>query len=151
MRLLSSISLLVCLVGISSCSTIPQSQSTENNIRAVLDTQVDAWNAGDIETFMSGYVKSEQLRFAGASGVRRGYTATLNRYRKAYPSKSAMGQLRFSDLEIKSLSRRYAEVFGRYHLRRGGRYKNASGMFTLLFEKKPEGWLIVHDHSSALE
>ena len=42
---------------------------------------------------MEGYVASEQLRFAGASGVNRGFEATMARYRKAYPGKSGMGEL----------------------------------------------------------
>ncbi len=108
------------------------------------------WNRGDIEGFMKGYVPTEELRFAGASGVNRGYAATLARYRKAYPGKAGMGQLRFSDLEIVPLSGVYAEVFGRYHLKRGGAYEDATGLFTLLMERRLEGWRILHDHSSAL-
>ena len=63
-----------------------------------------------------------------------------------------MGQLRFSDLEIVRLSRRHAEVFGRYHLTRNRKHGgNATGLFTLLMERQGGEWLIVHDHSSALE
>ena len=130
------------------CQTLSTSRH-EAAIRTLLATQADDWNRGDIEAFMEGYVNSESLRFAGVSGVNRGYEATLARYRKAYPGKAGMGQLRFSDLEIVFLSHKHAEVFGRYHLKRSGSYKNATGLFTLLMEKSSEGWKILHDHSSA--
>ena len=129
----------------------PQQGSAESTIRAWLASQTADGNRGDIEAFMEGYVNSEDLRFAGATRVNRGYAATLARYRKAYPRKAGMGQLRFSDLEIVFLSRKHAEVFGRYHLKRRGSYKDATGLFTLLLEKSPNGWKILHDHSSALK
>ncbi len=148
MKALTRLGLLMSGLFLVSCSTLRP--SSQDAMRAVLDTQVAAWNRGDVEAFMIGYVTNEELRFAGASGVNRGYQATLERYRKAYPNPSAMGQLTFSNLEFMPLSGRYAEVFGRYHLKRGGSYKDATGLFTLLFERTPVGWRIRHDHSSAL-
>jgi uncharacterized protein (TIGR02246 family) len=124
---------------------------TEQAIRQVLNRQVEAWNRGDIEAFMEAYVRTEQLRFTGASGVKRGWDQTLTRYRDTYPDRAAMGTVSFEDLEITLLSSRYAEVFGRYCLRRGGTYADASGFFTLLLEKTRQGWRVVHDHSSALQ
>lgn len=150
MKVSQWLGVLACLV-LSGCATWgPDGELHSQAIQDVLDRQVAAWNRADIEAFMTGYVTTEALRFAGASGVQRGYQATLQRYRKAYPNKSAMGQLTFSNLEIKPLSRRYAEVFGSYHLKRGGSYKDATGLFTLLFERTAEGWRIRHDHSSAI-
>ena len=153
MVLLRWIPLIAAVVVLTNCATLSNRQrvaATEAAIRALLKTQVADWNRGDIEAFMKGYVHSEALRFAGASGVNRGFDATLARYRKAYPGKEGMGHLRFSDLEIMPLSRTHAEVFGRYHLKRGGAYEDATGLFTLLMKRMPDGWRIVHDHSSAL-
>ena len=144
---------LTCIVLFSgllvSCQSLSPSRQ-ETSIRTLLATQANDWNRGDIEAFMAGYVRSAALRFAGASGVNRGYEATLARYRKAYPGKAGMGHLRFSDLEIVILSRKHAEVFGRYHLKREGAYQDATGIFTLLLKKSSDGWRILHDHSSAL-
>lgn len=139
-------------VSCASLSSVAEDSGAEREIRELLSRQVGDWNRGDIESFMTGYVPTERLRFAGASGVQRGYAATLERYRKAYPGKEGMGQLRFSDLEIVRLSRRHAEVFGRYHLTRNRQHGgNATGLFTLLMERQGGEWVIVHDHSSALE
>jgi ketosteroid isomerase-like protein len=71
----------------------------------------------------------------------------LERYKKTYPDKAAMGHLRFSDIDITVVSSDAALVFGRWHLDRAKDELN--GLFTLFFRQTPEGWRIVHDHTSA--
>ena len=61
-----------------------------------------------------------------------------------------IGRAEFVDLTVKSLSSRWAEVHGRYHLYRKGEYGNATGLFTILMENTPRGWKILHDHTSAV-
>jgi ketosteroid isomerase-like protein len=60
-----------------------------------------------------------------------------------------MGQLTFSDLEVRPLDARFAVVTGHFHLARtasgGG---DAQGIFSLIFEKTAEGWKIIVDHTS---
>ncbi len=121
----------------------------ERAVREVLRRQVDAWNRGDVETFMDGYARTDALRFASGGTVRRGWQTTLERYLRAYPDRSAMGTLAFDSLEVRVLSPRWTTVFGRWHLKRGGAYEDIGGLFTLLFEKRPEGWRIVADHTSS--
>jgi ketosteroid isomerase-like protein len=58
-----------------------------------------------------------------------------------------MGQLTFSDLEITPLSSDTAVVLGRWKLKRAQDWPH--GRFTLIFRRLPEGWRIVHDHTSA--
>jgi uncharacterized protein (TIGR02246 family) len=117
-------------------------------IRQVLDDQVAAWNRGDVDAFMRGYKDSPDTTFIGKS-IEHGYMPILERYKKAYSSKDAMGTLDFSDLSIRALSADYAVVTGRFHLARnaagGG---DVSGIFSLVWEKTAEGWKIVLDHSS---
>ena len=123
-------------------------ESPEQEIRAVLDKQVAAWNRGDIPAFMEGYDKSEATTFVGA-GITKGHSQVLASYLKRYPTREKMGALRFSDLEIHLLGPEFASVIGRYHLDRspdaGG---DAAGIFTLVFHKTPEGWKIILDHTS---
>jgi beta-aspartyl-peptidase (threonine type) len=58
-----------------------------------------------------------------------------------------MGKLTFSDLEIHVLAPDAAWVGGRWQLdMQDG--KKPGGLFTLIFRKLPEGWKIVHDHTS---
>lgn len=118
-------------------------------ISNLLDMQVDAWNAGNIEAFMEGYWKSDSLRFASGGNVRRGWDVTLERYLNTYPDRAAMGQLEFVDLEMRRLSPQWATVFGRFKLKREAPLEDLTGLFTLMFEKRTNGWIIVSDHTSA--
>ena len=98
----------------------PEPQSAAA-IRQVLDDQVAAWNRGDIETFMHAYKDSPDTTFIGKS-IEHGYVPILERYKKAYASKDAMGTLDFSDLAVRELGANYAVVTGKFHLAR-----NAAG------------------------
>jgi beta-aspartyl-peptidase (threonine type) len=124
--------------------------SDESQIRQLLMQQAAAWNRGDIAGFMEGYRKSPETTFAGSGGIQRGWQALLERYRREYPSRERMGTLTFSDLEIRTLSKDAAFVVGRWHLERPSDSRGpAGGVFTLVLRRFPQGWRIVHDHTSA--
>ena len=132
--------------------TVPAGVPLETDrltIQRVLDDQVEAWNAGDIEQFMEGYWRSDSLRFASGGNERRGWNTTLERYLDTYPNRAAMGQLTFEDLDIRRLAPTWARVFGRYRLKRDEDLGDLTGLFTLIFEKREGIWVIVHDHTSA--
>ena len=118
-------------------------------IKQVLSDQQDEWNRGDIDTFMHGYKNSPNTTFIGKT-IAHGYQPILDRYKKAFATRDAMGTLDFSELTVKMLGKNYAVVTGKYHLTRtaagGG---DASGVFSLIFERDPDGWHIILDHSSA--
>ena len=118
-------------------------------MQTLLDTQVAAWNAGDINGFMEGYWKSDSLRFASGGNVRRGWDETLARYLATYPDRAAMGTLAFEDLEMQKLSAQWATAFGRFRLKRTPPLEDLTGLFTLMFEKRNGNWIIVSDHTSA--
>lgn len=117
-------------------------------VRKVLDDQVVAWNKGDLEAFMAGYWKSDKLSFFSGNAKTAGWQATLDRYRKRYQAGGkAMGKLSFEDLSIELLGDDHALVRGRFRLQLG---KEApTGIFTLVLRKLPEGWRIIHDHTSS--
>jgi ketosteroid isomerase-like protein len=115
-------------------------------ISAVLSAQRDAWNRGDVRAFMDGYWNSPDVTFSGSSGVTRGWQAVLSRYQQRYATKEAMGQLDFSELEIRTLSPSSAMVLGRWHLTLAS--GDVAGVFTLVFQHFPSGWKIIHDHTS---
>lgn len=120
----------------------------EKQIRALLETQIAAWNRGDLDTFMQTYWKSPKTVFAGSSGVFRGWEAVLGRYKKTYPDRAAMGRTTFSSLEITLLAPDAAVVLGHWHLERAN--GRLGGVFTLVLRKFPEGWRIILDHTSAM-
>ena len=142
---ISALTLVALLAG-HATSPEPTEQPAEA-IRAILSSQQAAWNRGDIPAFLKGYWNSTELSFAGSEGIVRGYEGLLQRYRKGYPDRSAMGELDFSGLEIRALGPDAALVLGHWHLRRTG--GDVGGVFTLVFRRLPEGWRIIHDHTSA--
>ena len=116
-------------------------------IRAVLRAQQDAWNRGDIDSFMNGYARAETTVFVSGDEVTRGWQTVRDRYLKKYSDRAKMGMLTFSDLEIEQLGPDSAVALGRWELKRA--IDNPHGRFTLIFCKTPDGWRIVHDHTSA--
>lgn len=123
-----------------------EATTDQAQVRAVLDAQVKAWNRGSVTTFMQGYWNSPETEFVGSSGILRGWQRVLDRYRRSYPDRAAMGHLDFSNLEITMLGPDAAMVVGQFHLKRQN--DAPSGIFTLIFRKFPEGWRIIHDHTS---
>jgi ketosteroid isomerase-like protein len=123
-----------------------KNEQIEGPIRAVLEEQVKAWNRGDLEGFMKGYLKSNDITFVSGDTVTRGWQTVLDRYKKNYSSREKMGTLAFSELEIKPIGADDAMVIGRFQLTRAG--DTPSGRFTLIFHRTPDGWRIAHDHTS---
>ena len=119
----------------------------EAEIRALLERQSGAWNEGDLVRFVADYLDSPRLRFVSGGSVRYGADDVLERYRRNYPDRAAMGVLTFTDLDVRVLSDEYVFVFGRYNLEREN--DAPTGLFTLLFERTPDGWKIAHDHTSS--
>jgi uncharacterized protein (TIGR02246 family) len=125
-----------------------QSSGQEAAIRQVLQSQVDAWNRHDVEGFMAGYWNSPDLTFFSGGTETHGWQQTLERYRKNYQGPGAeMGKLEFKDLQVELLGPSAAVVRGKFQLTLSNG-KQPHGLFTLVFRKFPEGWRILHDHSS---
>jgi uncharacterized protein (TIGR02246 family) len=116
-------------------------------IQSVLTAQQDAWNRGDIDAFMNGYARSTSTVFVSEDEVTRGWETVRERYRQKYSDRTKMGTLSFSDIEVTMLSPDAAVVLGRWRLKRAN--DEPHGRFTLIFKRLPEGWRIVHDHTSA--
>ena len=129
---------------------LPADPKPEDAIRAVLTAQEAAWNRGDLDGFMKGYWKSDQLRFYSGGTVTSGWQATLDRYRKRYQAEGKeMGKLTFTDLEVEVLGPDAAMARGWWKLKLAK--ENPEGLFTLILKKYPAAWKIVHDHTSAAE
>ena len=150
LRILSA-ALLAVLIATPAAARVDAEFAAESEILAVMRAAEAGWNAGDLEAYMQSYWKSEELRFAGADRVTYGWEATLAKYRASYPDTEAMGQLTFADLDITLIAADAALVFGSWRLEREGDEPGAAprGLFTLLLRKLPEGWRIVHDHTSS--
>ncbi|TDI86433.1 MAG: DUF4440 domain-containing protein [Caldithrix sp.] len=119
----------------------------KQQVISVIKKSEQDWNEGSIESFMESYLRSDSLRFASGGSINYGWQPVLERYKQRYQNKAAMGHLTFSELHITVISADAALVFGRYTLEREN--DEPTGLFTLLFRKTADGWLIVHDHTSS--
>jgi ketosteroid isomerase-like protein len=134
------------IIAMAFFTSVSAQSKDEQTIRTLLEEQRLSWNAGNLESFMDTYWKSDSLMFIGKSGVTYGWQNTLNNYKTGYPDTAAMGKLIFDILEVKRLSVMYFFVVGKWHLTRS--IGDVGGHFTLLFKKVKNKWVIVADHSS---
>jgi ketosteroid isomerase-like protein len=159
MRTFSSLSIRSFALAMAvSCFTLAQPnlaaaqsgrQADLSAITSVLTDQQVAWNRGDVDKFLAGYWHSPELTFSGSSGISRGWDGVMARYKKSYPDRAAMGHLDFSALETHFLGKDAALVLGHWHLQRDK--GDIGGVFSLVWQRFPEGWRIIHDHTSAVE
>lgn len=139
--------LLLCVLS-TACRDAAFGPDDEAAIRAVMNAQQQAWNAGDIDTFMAGYHQRPDVVFTSGGKIRRGWDATLKAYRTRYIDGDAkMGTLDFSDLDVQPLGDSAAVVLGHWALT--DTPQASHGVFSLVFTEENGTWGILHDHSSA--
>jgi ketosteroid isomerase-like protein len=143
--------LIAMALGICMTAIGASGQNSAAQVEHVLHQQQDAWNRRDLDGFMSGYWKSPELTFFSGATERQGWQETMDRYTATYQSPGhAMGKLDFSDLRTEMFGTDAAFVRGAWHLTMPDG-KTPHGLFTLVFRKFPDGWKIVHDHTSLAE
>ena len=137
----------VCLFVFSAQPENRISENGKNEISALLENQVKAWNEGNLEKFMETYWNSDQLVFVGSRGPTYGWQSTLDNYKKSYPDKRAIGKLKFTIMDISKIDKKTVFVVGRFELTR--EIGDLNGHFTLNIQKIKNDWLIISDHSSS--
>lgn len=157
MRVWRVLVLPVALLGILALAAHAPGPSAASDERAsdreaitkILEAQQNNWNHGNVDAFLEGYWHSPDLTFSGSGGIARGWDGVLARYKKNYPDRAAMGQLDFSGLEFRFLGKDAALVLGHWRLARA--QGDIGGVFSLVWQRFPEGWRIIHDHTSMVE
>jgi ketosteroid isomerase-like protein len=134
--------LLTYYLLLATCIAFAQQREA---IIKVMNTQLIAWNRGDLEGFMQGYWKSDSLMFVSSKPT-YGWQATLDNYKRGYPDKAAMGILTFDIKKVEVIDDTNAFVFGAWRLKRVK--DNPGGYFTLWFKKIKGEWKVVVDHTS---
>lgn len=145
MRIFISVGLFLISTVLFSQQRVSQKDSLA--IVEILYQQQDDWNRGDIDAFMLGYLKSDQLVFSGASGPIYGWEATKNRYHKTYSDREQMGVLKFDILNVLSLSPTVIQLQGKFYITRT--IGDAQGYFTLNWIRVEDKWYIISDHTSS--
>jgi ketosteroid isomerase-like protein len=143
--------LALALVLAACASTTPRVGTFEPAdrlaIQRLLENQIAAWNRGDLPSYMDGYARIPGLIFTSGGDVRRGWQEALNHYQSRYVIESkAMGTLRFEIDSIDPVGADGAVVLGRWELTDTAH--PGRGVFSLVLERRSEGWRIVHDHTS---
>ncbi len=139
-------SLLISL-AIAGCAARAFGPDDDRAVRAVLDAQRDAWNRGDLDAYMNGYARRDDLVFTSGGAIRRGWQETYAKYKAKYGgSPETMGHLAFEILSVQALGADGAIVLGRWTLT--GTPQAGAGVFSVAMTRTSDGWRIVHDHTS---
>lgn len=141
--------LLVPLIGL--CSYGACGCSSEAAIRQRLHQQAAAWNRCDLEGFMEGYWRSDDLVFEsvskdGKSSITRGWQPTLDRYKARYDTPDKIGRLTFSDLDVKMTGSDTALVKGRYEVVQ--KDARLTGSFVLDMRQIGGQWYVTRDRTT---
>lgn len=117
-------------------------------IGAQLDRSALDWNRGDLDGFLSDYAPESTTTFIDGRRARAGMGFIRGNYAPRFSPGATRDSLHFEELRVRGLSPTLALVTARFILQRGSEV-TASGPFTLVMERRPKGWKILHDHSSS--
>ncbi|HSL22421.1 MAG TPA: nuclear transport factor 2 family protein [Vicinamibacterales bacterium] len=121
-----------------------QGDARNETVKA-LQASAEEWNRGNLDGFIDPY--HEGSMFMTRDGP-IGRAAMRDRYEKRFFSGGKpLQQLRFDQLTVVPLAAEAALMTGRFVLSGGGN-PDQSGWFTLIWMRTPQGWKIVHDHTS---
>jgi len=128
-------------------SSMLTAATVSDEITALLMAQDAAWNRGDLDGFMKPYDNTPELVFMGSSGPVRSAQVLKEHYESKYKTgQSDFGKLTFSELQVEELAPGIARAWGKWQVEQ--KEQTLSGWFTLILQKKQNGWKIIHDHSS---
>ncbi len=148
----------------AACRPAPMPQSAEpppppaapamasaDSLRRLFNEQFDssaaAWTRGDFNGFLSDYAADSLTTFMYGGRPQKGIAWIREHYAPNFAAGGTRDSLRFEDLAARPLAPGVALVTARYILFRNG-VTTSSGPFTLIMEERPEGWKILHDHTS---
>jgi uncharacterized protein (TIGR02246 family) len=137
--------LLMSLTAVSATAPRADHGADEAGLIRVLQSTADAWNAGDLDTFVAPY--ADDATYMTATGP-IGRDAIKARYASKYFTGGKPDQqVRFDQTTVRPLGADHALMTGRFTLS-GGAQPDRSGWFSLVWTRTPSGWRILHDHSS---
>ena len=144
---------LLFIVLLAACASSPAvrrfAPMDRTAVTDVLDRQAKAWNAGDLTGYMDGYARTDNLVFTSGGKVRKGWQDAFDHYKARYATNpKAMGHLEFAVTQVDAVGADAAVVLGLWKLTESEH--PGEGVFSLVFERRPEGWRIIHDHTSTI-
>jgi len=146
-----SLAILIGLALAASAGCQPRPAETGDllaEVRALLTRSAAAWNAGNLDRFVSDYAVDSLTTFVSGGHPQYGYDWIRDHYAPTFAVGAQRDSLRFDDITARSLGTAHALVSARFVLFRGDSV-TASGPFTLVLTRTDGRWLIIHDHTSS--
>jgi uncharacterized protein (TIGR02246 family) len=151
MKTLLALPLALFLAALPLRAEAPETDKALAEVRTMIQTQVEAWNRGDLDAFTSCY--AEDATFLSPSGLTQGRAEVLARYRKRYPDRKAMGRLHIEPIEMRPVAGeprvQGVSVAARWEISYPEEPGKApvSGLTLIVFHRTRDGWEIVQDAS----
>lgn len=136
-----------CSASAPRPAPLPDQATLTSTIEQQFGREADAWNRGDLDAFMSDYANDSLTSFVTGGHLHRGYQFIRQNYAPRFAPGASRDSLRFEEFAVRPLSTSLALVTARYILFRDGK-NTSSGPFSLVMERRPDGWKILHDHTS---
>lgn len=121
----------------------PSGRAASEIIRGVLAANAAAWNEGNLDAFMGGYLNSADLLMVEDTVVTTGWREVKKSLEREIEANGGMGRVSFADVDVTLTSPEVATVVGRYAFARGG--ADAAGVMTLVMKQVEGRWRIVQD------
>lgn len=139
---------LLPVVAVVSAPVAHAQVAPQAAIEAVMRDSAAGWNGGDLPRFMAIYAPDATYVAGGA--VVRGKDAIAARYAKSFADGgNVRGTLGFAFLSWRPVGATHMMMVARWTLTPAAvGAKVDTGLTSLLFERRAEGWRIVSDHSS---
>lgn len=138
--------------GSARPTTAPSPASDSAALTRVITAQLERsafdWNRGDLDGFLSDYAPESTTTFIDGRRTREGIDFIRGNYAPRFLPGARRDSLHFEEVRVRGLSPALALVTARFILQRGSEV-TASGPFTLVMERRTDGWKILHDHSSS--
>lgn len=147
------LSVILLVLTLAPALLAEEAASKETSVRQQIETllteQAADWSAGNLEAFCSAY--EEDVVFVSPTGLTSGRQEVLERYKRRYPDKAAMGTLTLEVEEVRvagpETRARAASAVARWKLSYPEK-EPAEGLTLLVFHRDPDGpWKIVQDAS----
>ena len=162
LRLKASIfSVLVSLVALAtSIAADPKSDldminqqkaagDSEKEIYDQLMRMADAWNRHDIDGYLDGFLRSDEIVVVVEGETVRGWDLLSKAYHGGYPNPQEMGTLTIDRVQVQMLAPDLGFVLGSYTV--VFPKKKEFGTDTIIMKKVSEGWREMISHTSFVE
>jgi len=142
---------ITAIIALAGCTRDDKAASRSSladagsEVRAALDSSVDAWNHGDLEGHVAVYADSAVFRPGGGE---RGRVQARRTFAPFFANPRARPRLALDNLAVSAMSAEYVLATGQYVLTGDTVTVSRRGWFTEVWVRTPQGWRIILDHLS---